>query len=78
MQTFDEGKGKMTERWSFIFSKPAALVLGVVLGAAGLGIAHTTQREASNPPATVKVAEANEGPSKNLSLIHISEPTRPY
>src|SRR6516225_8723437 len=55
----------MTERRSFIFSKPAALVLGVVLGAAGLGIAHTTQRGASNPPATVKVAEANEGPSKN-------------
>ena len=55
----------MTERWSFIFSKPAALALGVVLGAAGLGIAHTTQKGASNPPATVKVAEANEGPSKN-------------
>src|SRR5215468_8765168 len=55
----------MTERWSFIFSKPAALVLGVVLGAAGLGIAHTTQKGASNPPATVKVAEASEGPSKN-------------
>src|SRR6516225_6568574 len=55
----------MTERRSFIFSKPAALVLGVVLGAAGLDIAHTTQRGASNPPATVKVAEANEGPSKN-------------
>src|SRR3974377_1428557 len=55
----------MTERWSFIFSKPAALALGVVLGAAGLGIAHTTQKGASNPPATVKVAQANEGPSKN-------------
>src|SRR5215471_5269187 len=55
----------MTERRSFIFSKPAALVLGVLLGAAGIGIAHTTQKAASNPPATVKVAEANEGPSKN-------------
>jgi len=47
----------MTERRSFIFSKPAALVLGVLLGAAGIGIAHTTQKAASNPPATVKVAE---------------------
>ncbi|HKD71716.1 MAG TPA: trypsin-like peptidase domain-containing protein, partial [Candidatus Acidoferrum sp.] len=55
----------MTERRSFIFSKPAAVVLGVLLGAAGIGIAHTTQKAASNPPATVKVAEANEGPSKN-------------
>src|SRR6516165_10768722 len=55
----------MTERRSFIFSKPAALVFGVLLGAAGIGIAHTTQKAASNPPATVKVAEANEGPSKN-------------
>jgi serine protease Do len=55
----------MTERGSFIFSKPAALVLGVLLGAAGLGIAHTTQKGASNPPATVKVANSSEGPSKN-------------
>src|SRR5215471_17041563 len=52
----------MTTRRSLIFSKPAALALGVVLGAAGLGIAHTTQK---NSPATVKVADANEGPSKN-------------
>ena len=55
----------MTERSTSIFSKPAALVLGGLLGAAGIGIAHTTQKAASNPPATVKVAEANEGPSKN-------------
>jgi serine protease Do len=52
----------MTTGRSLIFSKPAALALGVVLGAAGLGIAHTTQK---NSPATVKVADANEGPSKN-------------
>src|SRR5215471_18974139 len=62
---FRRREGYMTERRSFIFSKPAAVVLGVLLGAAGIGIAHTTQKAASNPPATVKVAEANEGPSKN-------------
>lgn len=52
----------MTERKSLIFSRPAALALGVVLGAAALGIARTTMK---NPPATVRVADTNEGPSKN-------------
>lgn len=52
----------MTERKSLIFSRPATLALGVVLGAAALGIAHTKLK---NPPATVRVADTNEGPSKN-------------
>lgn len=52
----------MRERNSLIFSRPGALALGVVLAAAALGIAHTTQK---NPPATVTVADTNEGPSKN-------------
>src|SRR6201987_748127 len=55
----------MSERGSLIFSKPAALALGVLLGAAGLGIAHTAEKAAKNPPATLKMADSNEGPSKN-------------
>ena len=46
-------------------SKPAVLALGFVLGAAGLGLAHTTEKSLpSNPPATLKLASANEGPVK--------------
>src|SRR5215469_8457928 len=53
----------MKGRDSLIFSKPAAVVLGMVLGAAGIGIAHTTTKAANNPPATVKMADSTEGPS---------------
>lgn len=46
-------------------SKPAVLGLGIILGAASLGLAHTTERSAGvNPPATLKLASASEGPSK--------------
>ena len=61
----------MTAKGSSVLSKPATLILGVFLGAAGLGIAHTTQKtvaekaSASNPPATLKLADSNEGPTKN-------------
>jgi serine protease Do len=55
----------MTGKGSSILSKPATLILGVFLGAAGLGIAHTTQKAGSNPPATLKMADRNEGPSKS-------------
>lgn len=55
----------MTVKTSQFFSKPAALVLGAVLGAAGVGIAHTTEKAANNPPATIKMADSNEGPSKS-------------
>lgn len=45
-------------------SKPAVLALGFVLGAAGLGLAHTTEKSLStNPPATLKLAGGNEGPT---------------
>ena len=60
-----------------ITSRPAALALGLVLGVGGLGFAHTIQKAAAsgkanatekaavtNPPATLKLAEVNEGPSK--------------
>jgi serine protease Do len=51
---------------SLLRSKPAVLVLGFALGAAGLGLAHTTEKSlSSNPPATLKLADASEGPSKS-------------
>ncbi|MGB6596965.1 MAG: DegQ family serine endoprotease [Candidatus Acidiferrum sp.] len=50
---------------SVLRSKPAILVLGFAMGAAGLGLAHTTEKSLSaNPPATLKLASANEGPAK--------------
>jgi serine protease Do len=60
----------MTVKGSSVLSKPATLIFGAFLGAAGLGIAHTTQKtiaekSASNPPATLKMADSNEGPTKN-------------
>ena len=59
-----------------LISRPASLALGLVLGVAGAGFAHTIQKVAvnakatatekadANPPATLKLAESNEGPSK--------------
>jgi serine protease Do len=37
----------------------------MVLGAAGLAIAHTTTKAVTNPPATLKMADSSEGPSAN-------------
>jgi serine protease Do len=57
-------------------SRPTALALGLVLGVAGMGFAHTiekvaantkatlTEKADANPPATLKLADVNEGPSK--------------
>jgi serine protease Do len=57
---------------SSLRSRPAALALGLILGAAGLGIARTVQNSttkgnatATNPTATFKLAEADEVPSKS-------------
>src|SRR5580692_11237370 len=51
---------------SLLRSKPAVVALGFVLGGAGLGLAHTTEKSlSSNPPATLKLAAASEGPSKS-------------
>lgn len=55
----------MKEGRSVVFSRPAALVLGMILGAAGLGIAHTTTKAVTNPPATLKMADSTEGPSNS-------------
>jgi serine protease Do len=54
----------MTVEKSKWFSKPAILVAGLVLGASTFAIAHSTQKAVTNPPATLKVADSNEGPSK--------------
>jgi len=56
----------MTVEKSVFFSKPAVLIAGLVLGASTLAIAHSTQKAAltANPPATLKLADSNEGPSK--------------
>ena len=35
-------------------------------------------KEIFENPRTLKVAEISNDPPMNLSLIHISEPTRPY
>ena len=48
-------------------SKPAVLVLGFVLGAAGLGLARETGKTilSGNSPATLKLASPSEPPSKS-------------
>jgi serine protease Do len=59
----------MTVEKSVLLSKPAVLVAGLVLGASSLAIAHSAQKVAtkaeSNPPATLKLADSNEGPSRS-------------
>jgi serine protease Do len=65
----------MTENYFSLKSRPAALALGLVLGVAGLGFAHTIQKSVdgaktnaaekpANPPATLRFADVNEGASK--------------
>ncbi len=65
----------MNNNFALVKSRPAALALGLVLGVAGLGFAHTIQKSAdgaktaaadktANPPATLKLADVTEGPSK--------------
>jgi serine protease Do len=55
----------MKEKGSVVFSKPAAIVLGIILGAGGLGIAHERANGVANPPATLKMADRTEGPSSS-------------
>jgi serine protease Do len=59
---------------SLVRSKPAMLALGFVLGAAGLGLARTTEKSSwVNPPATLKLASPSEGPSKSSYAPLIKE-----
>jgi serine protease Do len=59
----------MTIEKSVIFSKPAVLVAGLVLGASSLAIAHSAKEAVTkagvNPPATLKLADSTEGPSRS-------------
>jgi serine protease Do len=56
----------MNSARSLLKSKPAVLGLGFALGVAGLGLGHATERALStNPPATLKLADPGEGPSKS-------------
>jgi serine protease Do len=55
----------MTVEKSVIFSKPAVLIAGLVLGASSFAIAHSTQKAVTNPPATLKLADSNEAPSRS-------------
>ena len=50
---------------SAVLSKPAILIAGIVLGASSIAVAHSAQKAVSNPPATLKLADSNEGPSRN-------------
>ena len=50
-----------------VWLKPRVLALGlaVALGAAGLSVARASQKLfAGNPPASLKLADSNQGPSK--------------
>jgi serine protease Do len=56
----------MNSAKSLLSSRPAVLGLGFALGVAGLGLGHATEKAlSSNPPATLKLADASEGPSKS-------------
>ena len=45
--------------------KTAALAMGLLLGLGGFGIARASRVGSANPPANVKLADTNEGPSRN-------------
>ena len=51
---------------SWITSKPAIFGMALLAGAAGMGITRAAQKSASsNPPASLKLADSNEGPSRS-------------
>jgi serine protease Do len=41
------------------------LIAGIVLGASSIAVAHSAQKAVTNPIATLKLADSNEGPSRN-------------
>jgi len=56
----------MNQNMSWITSKPAVFGLALLAGAAGIGVTCAAQKSsASNPPASLKLADANEGPSRS-------------
>jgi serine protease Do len=58
---------------SLLKSRPAVLTLGFLVGAAGIGLARTTEKAAFNPPATLKLADPGESPSKSSYAPLIKE-----
>lgn len=58
-------EGNMKLDTTLIRTKPAVLVAGLVLGVASFGIAQTATKATTNPPATLKFADSNEGASKS-------------
>src|SRR5689334_5161821 len=54
----------MNRNKSWIVSRPAVIGLALFLGTVGLGVAHE-RMSTNNPPASLKLAESNEGPSRN-------------
>ena len=54
----------MNRTKSWIPSRPAVIGLFFFVGAVGLGLAHE-RMSVNNPPASLKLADANEGPSRN-------------
>jgi len=73
----DLREGKMNKTMTYLTSKPAVLGLGLLLGVGSIGLARTIQKaapnaktvaaasEPANPPATLKLADANETTSKS-------------
>lgn len=54
----------MNQTKSWIASRPAVIGLAFLLGVVGLSVAHE-KMSTNNPPASLKLANANEGPSRN-------------
>ncbi|HKW31366.1 MAG TPA: DegQ family serine endoprotease [Candidatus Acidoferrum sp.] len=54
----------MNQTKPWITSRPALIGLAFFVGAVGLGVAHE-RTSTNNPPASLKLADANEGPSRN-------------
>jgi serine protease Do len=54
----------MNQNKSWIASRPAVIGLAFLLGVGGLGVAHE-KMSTNNPPASLKLAAASEGPSRN-------------
>jgi serine protease Do len=54
----------MNQNKSWIASRPAVIVLALLLGTVGLCVAHE-RMSTNNPPASLKLAPSNEGPSRN-------------
>ena len=54
----------MNRTKSWIPSRSAVVGLAFFVGAVGLGVAHE-KMSVHNPPASLKLADASEGPSRN-------------